>query len=200
MSTLYYQANNPFSQRVLLAFAYVQPVCEMVEVGAGVAQGMEPKAAMLPEGVSADALPVLLADGEQMDNSLEIMDWALDQKEDNSWVDWDLDEMDDSLYILSLCDEPFNDYLHEYLSADTAEARFAAAECGVGFLKQLDELLAGSRYLLKDEPMLVDYAVLPFIVQFIQQEPEFWEDNLPARLSAWLQSLLADSVCQAVFS
>lgn len=190
MPTLYYQADNPFSQRVLLAFEYVKPDCETIELE---------NADKLPEGIIADTLPVLLADDEKMDNSLEIMDWALDQKEDNSWVDWDLDEMDDSLYLLSLCDEPFNDYLQEYLNADKPEVRLEAAECGAGFLKQLDGLLAESQYLLKDEPMLVDFAILPFILAFIEQEPEFWAGHLPNYLSRWLHAMQENNVCQAVF-
>lgn len=189
MPTLYYQQDEPYSQRVLLAFAYVNPVCEKIAVA---------NADSLPEAYVGHSLPLLIDGDEFMDSSLEIMDWVLEPMEKASWIDWDLDEMDDSVYLLELCDGPFNDYVQEYLYADKPEQRSEAAECAVGFLKQVDSLLQGSEYLLKDQAMLVDFAILPVLLRFIRQEPSFWEASIPPKLGAWVDKLLADPVCEGI--
>lgn len=189
MHTLYYQKNDPFSQRVLLAFAYANPVCERIELV---------NADALPESYRGRSLPLVVAGEDLMDSSLEIMDWVLEPLEKASWIDWDLDEMDDSVYLLELCDGPFNDYVQEYLYADSPEKRSEAGECAVGFLKQVDSLLQDSEYLLKDQPMLVDFAILPVLLRFINQEPEFWQGSIPPKLGAWISKLLADPVCKGI--
>ena len=189
MATLYYQKNEPFSQRVLLAFAYVKPICECIALM---------NTDELPKVYIGHSLPLVIDGEELMDNSLEIMDWVLEFMEKASWVDWDLDEMDDSIHLLELCDGPFYDYVQEYLFADTLEQRVEASECAVGFLKKMDDLLQDSEYLLKDQPMLVDFAILPVVLSFINQEPEFWQINIPAKLGVWIQKLLADSICEGI--
>ncbi len=189
MPTLYYQQDEPFSQRVLLAFACAQATCERVALS---------DAAQLPASYAGKALPLLVVDDEVLDNSLEILDWALAQAPDNTWTDWDLDEMDDSLYLLELCDGPFNDYLQDYLHADSPEQRDTAAQHCVGFLQQLDSLLQDSPCLLGEQPVLVDFAILPLIVQFVNQAPAFWQQHLPAQLQQWLNRLLGDPLCEGI--
>ena len=189
MATLYYQQGEPYSQRVLLAFAYVNPICEKVALE---------NADRLPEAYSGRSLPLVIDGEEVMDSSLEIMDWVLEPMEKASWIDWDLDEMDDSVYLLELCDGPFNDYVQEYLYADSAEQRAEAGECAVGFLKEVDSLLQSSEYLLRDQPMLVDFAILPVLLRFINAEPEFWASSIPPKLGAWISKLLADPVCEGI--
>lgn len=191
MPTLYYQKNAPFSQRVLLAFAYVNPICERIELDSADA---------LPAAYAGCALPLVVAGEDMLDSSLEIMDWVLEPMEKASWIDWDLDEMDDSVYLLELCDGPFNDYVQAYIDAHSSEQRAEAGECAAGFLKQLDSLLQDSEYLLKDQPMLVDFAILPVLLRFINQDADFWQSNMPPRLGVWLQKLLADPVCKGILS
>jgi|GEM_PF-6440619 len=189
MHTLYFQKNEPFSQRVLLAFAYAKPVCERVELA---------NADELPEAYKGHSLPLVVAGDDLMDSSLEIMDWVLEPMEKARWIDWDLDEMDDSVYLLELCDGPFNDYVQEYIDGDSPERRAEAGECAVGFLKQVDDLLQNSTFLLKEEAMLVDFAILPVVLRFINQEPEFWQASIPPKLGGWIEKLLADPVCKGI--
>ena len=66
------------------------------------------------------------------------------------------------------------------------------------FLQQVDSLLQGSVYLLKDQPMLVDFAILPVLLRFVRQEVSFWEASMPPKLSAWVEKLLADPVCKGI--
>lgn len=106
--------------------------------------------------------------------SIEVVDWALDQESAPQWLaEGDLDQLEDSLYLIELCDGPFYDYSRQMREADSPEHRRMAEDSALGFVGQLSELLEQSPEdqrggLLGDRPGLADYALWPFLEDFMQ--------------------------------
>lgn len=189
MPELYYNPADPFCQRALLALRYA---------GLEFRHLLLSSADELPAELRGADLPQLLVEGEAVGNSLEIMDWALDQMDKPAWIDWDLDEMDDSLYLIELCDGPFHEFTEIYCRTENTTERVQAGEAAAGFLQQLGGLLQNSAFLLRDEPMLIDFALLPFVHRFVAAEPEHWARQLPPQILQWLKQMRAQSVCKGL--
>lgn len=128
-------------------------------------------------------VPVLqLADGTVIDESLDIMDWALARHDPEDWRS----RRDDKL--IAEADGPFKHaldrykYPYRYDALDPLTARGA----GLAFLKQLNILLESSHYLTGATVGMTDIAIFPFIRQFAATDND-WFASLPlTRLHSWL--------------
>jgi glutathione S-transferase len=143
--------------------------------------------AVSPKGT----VPVLLlGDGHVVDESLDIMRWALAQNDPENWLTHaDVD-------TIAANDGPFKQaldrykYPHRYGLADGLEHRDAALK----HLSGLNEILATQPYLGGSAPAFTDIALFPFVRQFAATD-QIWFDELPlSALQAWLNGLLASDL------
>jgi UPF0176 protein len=131
-------------------------------------------------------VPVLvLADGSVIDESLEIMLWALGQPASHR-----IQEPDADMHALIMeNDGPFKrsldrfKYAHRFPEDDPAEQRGIA----VRFLKQLDVRLEALPQLSGSAPGLADFAILPFVRQFAAHDPVGFRSLPLQALHAWLE-------------
>jgi glutathione S-transferase len=143
--------------------------------------------AVSPKGT----VPVLLlGDGNVVDESLDIMRWALAQHDPESWL------AHQDAVMIAANDGPFKHaldrykYPHRYGLADGLEHREAALE----HLSGLNKLLATQPYLGGSAPAFTDIAFFPFVRQFAATD-QIWFDALPLpALQAWLNGLLASDL------
>lgn len=143
--------------------------------------------AVSPKGT----VPVLLLrDGQVVDESLDIMRWALAQNDPEDW----LAHADGGMIAAN--DGPFKQaldrykYPHRYGLADGAEHRDAALK----HLSDLNAILATQPDLGGSAPAFTDIALFPFVRQFAATDP-IWFDGLPLpALQAWLNGLLASDL------
>jgi glutathione S-transferase len=143
--------------------------------------------AVSPKGT----VPVLvLGDGQVVDESLDIMRWALAQNDPANW----LAHADAGMVAAN--DGPFKQaldrykYPHRYGLADGLEHRDAALK----HLSGLNAILAAQRYLGGSAPAFTDIALFPFVRQFAATD-QIWFDALPlSALQAWLHGLLASDL------
>ena len=143
--------------------------------------------AVSPKGT----VPVLLlGDDQVVDESLDIMRWALAQNDPENWL------AHEDAGMIAANDGPFKHaldrykYPHRYGLADGLEHREAARE----HLSGMNEILATQPYLGGAQPAFTDIALFPFVRQFAATDP-IWFDALPlSALQAWLNGLLASDL------
>ncbi len=138
-------------------------------------------------------VPVLvLSDGSVLEESIDIMHWALEQHDPQGW----LRHGTKANAVIEQVDGPFKHHLDRYKydtryeGVDAAHHRSEALKV----LKGLNSRISDNGQLLGPEPTLIDYATFPFIRQFANHDRP-WFDALPlTSLQAWLQDHLASDI------
>jgi UPF0176 protein len=154
--------------------------------------------ALSPKGT----VPVLhLPDGRVLEQSLDIMHWALAQHDPDGWLTQAPPDAVQAL--IDLNDLQFKPLLDRYKYPERHPQHTQAAwrEQAVALmLAPLDQRLRISRHLLSEHISLADMALLPFVRQFAQVDQAWWDDaELPA-LRQWLHALLGSALFQAVMA
>ena len=169
---LYSFRRCPYAMRARLAIAYANVAVELREVELR----NKPQAMLL---VSPKAtVPVLqLKNGRVLDESLDIMLWALQQNDPEHWLK--VAGLDHAKALIRGNDELFKYYLDRYKYADRypAYSELYYRQQGELFLADLESLLTQRTYLSGDQFSLADAAILPFIRQFCAVEPAWFKDS-----------------------
>ena len=135
-------------------------------------------------------VPVLiLNDGKVIEQSLDIMLWALQQQDNDGWLN-----ADSALtqQLIAENDSSFKQALDKYKYATRFPEQSAQAYRAQGevFLQKLENLLSQSRFLLGNQISLADIAIFPFIRQFSGVDAVWYESAPYPRLKAWLNTLI----------
>jgi len=187
---LYSFRRCPYAMRARMALWISSTSCELREV----------KLAEKPEAMLAASnkgtVPVLvLPDGEVLDESLDVMRWALGRNDPEGWLAGDDPELLDQI------DGPFKHHLDRYkywtrYGSDPDEHRSAALE----ILRGLDARLAGQAQLCGGSRSFADMASFPFIRQFANHDRS-WFDALPLpHLQRWLSDHLQSDIFAAIMA
>ena len=138
-------------------------------------------------------VPVLiLPDGSVIDESLEIMVWALAENDPEKWLEPESGTLEDMLALISQNDGPFKHhldrykYFNRYEDADPAEHRRDAEK----ILNRLDGRLAVGKYLFGTRPALADFAIAPFVRQFANTDRDAFDAAPIVHLQRWLDDFL----------
>ncbi len=141
--------------------------------------------AISPKGT----VPVLqLVNGDVLEESLVIMNWALTQADPEHW----LNANDEAESLIKWNDVEFKYYLDRYKYADRYPEfpqdyyRQQAAR----FLIELNERLKRNRYLCGQQISIADVGIFPFIRQFASVDREWWQDSPFQVVNNWLQSFV----------
>lgn len=188
---LYSFRRCPYAIRARLAIKISSVQVELREVV--LADKPEAMLACSPKGT----VPVLLLpDGSVIDESLDIMLWALHQHDPQKWLADNPASRDEVNQLVDLNDGEFKQNLDRYKYSDRypeqpMEVYRQQAEV---FLQLLEERLAKNQYLTASNISLADMAILPFIRQFANVDKD-WFDRTPYnKLKVWMESLLADKL------
>ena len=143
-------------------------------------------------------VPVLvLADGVVIDESLDIMHWALAQRDADGWLMTDNHPLaQQAQKLIAENDGAFKDALDRYKYAirfPEKPAEVYRAE-GEQFLQQLETRLNQQRYLYRDNCTLADVAIFPLIRQFAAVDEAWFEQSPYAALRRWLGALVASEL------
>lgn len=156
-------------------------------------------AAMLAASTKGSVPVLVLPDGTVIDESLDIMRWALQQHDPAHW----LRQQDDALALIAENDGSFKHALDRYKYAtrypeDNDTDWRAQAEV---FLAKLEDRLSTTAYLGGVEPNLADYAIFPFIRQFRMPDEVWFDTTAPyPHLRRWLAERLADPLFTRVMT
>ena len=131
-------------------------------------------------------VPVLqIVDGNVIDESLDIMKWALNQGEQKWYNDYIVEQNQ----LISDNDSEFKHWLDRYkyyIRYTEHKKEYYQDKCGE-ILLQLEIRLKKSKYLFGDLCSLADVALFPFIRQFANVEREWFTDHYP-KLDIWLKA------------
>lgn len=139
-------------------------------------------------------VPVLqLPDGTVLEESLDIMLWALAQADPEQW--WQTQEEHQTNQTLALIkenDEVFKYWLDRYkYSVGYPEmSKQAYRDKGVEFIRKLDERLSQHDYLLSDQCTLADAAIFPFVRQFAFVDKSWFDASPYDEVKQWLSQFL----------
>jgi UPF0176 protein len=154
--------------------------------------------ALSPKGT----VPVLhLPDGRVLEQSLDIMHWALGQHDPDGWLTQAAPDAAQAL--IDLNDQQFKPLLDRYKYPERHPQHTQAAwrdQAVVAMLAPLEQRLHVTRHLLSAQISLADMALLPFVRQFAQVDRAWWDDAGPPALRQWLDALLASALFQAVMA
>jgi glutathione S-transferase len=158
---------------------------------------LKDKPAAMLEASSKGTVPVLIdTNGRVIDESLDVMAWALDQHDSDHWLSGE--GLQDPL--IDSCDNTFKHWLDRYKYAvrfpEHSEQWYR--EQGELFLDQLEQLLTHHRYLRSDSLSAVDIAVMPFVRQFSGVDTNWWSERPYPRVATWLEQLLESDLFKSV--
>ena len=146
--------------------------------------------AVSPKGT----VPVLvLPDGEVIDESLEIMRWALMGCDPEAWL-----EREDAA-LISANDGPFKHDLDRYKYPDRHLGDPLTHRMhGLSFLRELEARLSLAGQLDGFVRGLTDAAIMPFVRQFVAVDKEWFNNqNLP-HLQKWLEGHLQSELFNSI--
>jgi glutathione S-transferase len=154
--------------------------------------------------ISAKAtVPVLqLPDQSVIDESLDILFWALAQNDAAGWLDYSAPLRHEMAALVQVNDSDFKYHLDRYKYADRypeddVSLSLAGCEC---FLAVLESKLLQTAYLFGARVSYADMAILPFVRQFAQIDRVKFDVMPYPRLRRWLDNLLQDDLFLSVMT
>ena len=181
----------PYAIRARLALAVAAVPCHLQEVS------LRDKPASLLEASPKGTVPVLvLTDGTAIDQSLDIMQWALLRRDPAHWLNPSEGSLDDMLEMVSVCDSLFKQALdrYKYPNRHPETPPHSARAQASAWLSILEQRLATTGNLQGMRTSLVDAALFPFVRQFAAVDPPWWAHQPWPHLHAWLQEWLGSSL------
>jgi glutathione S-transferase len=173
--------------RARLAIAYSQQSVELREVV------LRDKPQALIDASAKATVPVLVRAGSIIDESIDIMSWALSCNDPDNWLrsdDSDQQRQIEALHVHN--DNVFKYWLDRYKYADRypeQEVLYYRQQAELT-LANLEQRLAQHRYLIDDEISWADMALMPFIRQFAHTDKAWFVQSPYPRLIQWLERLM----------
>jgi glutathione S-transferase len=201
LPVLYSFRRCPYAMRARLALAVSGEPHELREVV------LKNKPAEMLAASPKGTVPVLvLPGGEVIDESLDVMLWALRRNDPEGWLTSPQGSLDDMHALVAGNDGAFKRSLDRYKypnrypeeSAGDAEA-FVQMQRGLGaaWLLKLDGLLA-SGWLFGARASLADMALLPFVRQFAHTDAAWFAAQPWPQVQAWLARFEASALYEGV--
>ncbi len=188
---LYSFRRCPYAMRARMAIAYANDVnnaevfVELREVW------LKQKPRHLLDVSPKGTVPVLvLPEGNLLEESLDIMDWALSQSDPESVGQIKANAFGRAL--VNENDQHFKLWLDRYKYADRYPEyeAISSREQGEHYIKKLERLLATRNYLLSDRLSDVDLAIFPFVRQFAMVDMSWFEQSEYRSVRRWLFELM----------
>jgi len=183
LPVLYSFRRCPYAMRARLALAVSGQACELREVV------LKNKPRGLLQASPKGTVPVLvLPDGRVLEQSLDIMLWALQQHDPQGWLAPAGGTVPEMLALIAECDGPFKQaldrskYPSRHPGADIGAERAAAT----AWLGTLDARLCAQPHLFGAHAALADMAIAPFVRQFAGIDVGWWAAQPWPHLQAWL--------------
>lgn len=191
---LYSFRRCPYAIRSRLALKVAGQRVELREVS--LRAKPEQMLALSPKGT----VPVLLLpDGRVIEQSLEIMHWALSQHDPHGWLR--AGSVAQMQAWIDLNDGPFKALLDCYKYPERHTGRSADSwrdEAVALMLDPMNRALTSHPQLLGQAVSLADMALLPFVRQFAQVDAEWFKQAPLPGLQGWLAAHLASPLFESV--
>ena len=185
---LYSFRRCPYAMRARMALFISNITCELREVK------LSNKPSEMLSLSSKGTVPVLLLeDGSVIDESLDIMFWALEKNDTNSlFRDYMINEAENKKF-LNMIDIDFKyaldryKYPNRYDNVDPIMYREICHNILIGINDKINE----NNYIYGKYLSFIDIATLPFIRQFRIADPSWFDNEMPqVKIKNWLTNFL----------
>lgn len=194
---LYSFRRCPYAMRARLALSVSGQAHELREVV------LKNKPAGLLAASPKGTVPVLvLPGGEVIDESLDIMRWALGRHDPAQWLSPPGASSDEMEALIAGNDGDFKRHLDRYKYPNRYADESGGEAAGFAlkhrteaahWLAQLDTRLTGG-WLMGAQASLADMALLPFVRQFAHTDPDWFAAQAWPRLQGWLAAFEASDL------
>ena len=185
---LYSFRRCPYAIRARLAIQSASVQVELREIL------LRDKAPKFLEVSKSKTVPCLQTADNILDESLEIMIWALKINDPSNW----LKEHDESIELIETCDGPFKNaldrtkYPNRYPDENAVENRVLACDFLDLIESQLNPCLFGESF------NLADIAILPFIRQFTHIDFDWFLSQPWPKTAQWLENFKTSEMFSSV--
>ena len=192
---LYSFRRCPYAMRARLALQASGTDVDLREIA------LKAKPQALLQASPKGTVPVLvLADGTVLEQSLDIMLWALRAHDPLNWLPQDASALQDCLACIARNDGPFKQTLDRY----KYPARFALDHgldfraAGAEVLRDWEQRLQDHAFLAGAHWGLLDAAIAPFVRQYAHTDPKWFAAQDWPQLAQWLQAFEASEAFAGV--
>lgn len=146
-------------------------------------------AAMLAASPKGTVPVLVLADGQVIDESIDIMRWALALNDPEAWL------ARDDAGLIAEFDGAFKYHLDRYKYPNRHDLDpLPHRAAGLAMLVQLADRLTGQNYLGGVQRGLTDMAIFPFVRQFAATDAEWFNEAAPMAVQDWLARLVGSAL------
>jgi UPF0176 protein len=179
---LYSFRRCPYAMRARLALLVSGIRCEMREIT------LAHKPTNMLEASPKGTVPVLVLKDRVLDQSLDIMHWALGQNDPEGWSTSGQTLDEEAHAFVRMCDDAFKTHLDRYKYPNRYDLAngLADREAGSAYLDQLNTKLMQSKFLMGAKWSWVDAAVAPFVRQFARTDRAWFDAQAWTALQNWL--------------
>ena len=196
-ATLYSVRRCPYAMRARMALRYAACAVQIEEVS------LKNKPARMLACSPKGTVPVLVVGDQVLEQSLDIMHWALAQNDPDNWLL--INSGEDRRTIQALIeenDQVFKPHLDQYKyhvrHPQHSQQHYRAL--GEVFLGSLEARLQHRDFLVTQHLSLADVALAPFIRQFSAVDPQWFASSPYPALCAWLQRFVDSALFKAVMA
>ncbi len=160
--------------------------------------------AMLDASPKGTVPVFVLSNGQIIDESLDLMRFALEKNDPKSWLDCDLNEADG---LIAENDGPFKHHLDRYKYAsrydknakrgDTDKSERHSAEQTVA---KYENRLQNSSFLLGSAQSIADIAIFPFLRQFANADKDWWDNAPYPAVRKWLDRHVTGELFKSIMT
>ena len=144
-------------------------------------------------------VPVLsLSSGQVIDESLDVIDWALKLNDPDNWLRSNKSEK--SSKLIHTNDNEFKHHLdrYKYSKRYNNENPLAHREKCLIFINELEEQLGYSQFLYDDKISALDISILPFIRQFRITDMNWFDSLAKPNIQNWLMKFLESKLFKSI--
>lgn len=192
---LYSFRRCPYAMRARMAILIAGVIVELREIE--LRNKPEAMLAVSPKGT----VPVLqLENGTVLDQSLDIMFWALHQNDSGHWLN--SSDLPNAEQLILRNDEEFKYYLDRYKYAYRypAYTELYYRQQGELFLAALEIRLNHNQFLCGNHFALADAAIVPFVRQFAAVDSEWFERSPYPAVKQWLNCFLTSKLFEIIMT
>lgn len=167
---LYSFKRCPYAMRARMAIKLANIRCEIREIR------LNNKPEHMLEASPKGTVPVLILEDKIIDESIEIIEWVLDQ--DNVFEgNLNQNQVALSEELISIFDEKFKYHLDRYKYAaryNNANSDKNRSQC-MEILIELNQIISNKKWIFGESINKLDISILPFIRQFRIANPEWFD-------------------------
>jgi len=196
LPVLYSFRRCPYAMRARMALKVSGIAVQIREVV------LRDKPQALLECSAKGTVPVLvLANGTVIDESRDIMQWALRLNDPEQWLPREKGKSYQLMKQLQDSNDfEFKNNLDKYKYSDRypeQTARYYRAQCEQ-FLELLEARLNSHQFLIGDEISMADIGIFPFIRQFANVDRDWFDQSSYPQLQAWLEHFIYSELFNAI--